>query len=71
VAQRIVVDGRRTAGPDARQHAVDVDGLNVGWRDRPQHRIDVLAQDAAHDFRTFAARLDVLREPDFTEPLHG
>ena len=46
-------------------------GLNVGWRDRPQHRIDVLAQDAGHDFRMFVARLDVLREPDFTEPLHG
>jgi hypothetical protein len=48
-----------------------VDGLNVGWRDRPQHRIDVLAQDASHDFRMFVARLDVLREPDFTEPLEA
>ena len=46
-------------------------GLHVGRGDRPQHRIDVLAQDAGHDFRMFVARLDVLCEPDFTEPLHG
>ncbi|MFZ2988186.1 MAG: hypothetical protein WA086_09350 [Ideonella sp.] len=71
VAQRIVGNRRGTASHDAGQHAVNVHGLNVGWRDRPQHRIDVLAQDASHDFRMLVARLDVLREPDFTEPLHS
>ena len=31
----------------------------------------MLAQDACHDFWMFVAWLDVFREPDFTEPLHG
>jgi hypothetical protein len=65
VAQCVVGNGGRATGHDPREHAIDVDRQHIGWRDRPQHRIDVPAEHARDDFGELVAWLDTPREPEF------